>query len=323
MSGFRRHLMAKIAQQEYIDGFCVQPNAAISLQINGLTYTATADNDGYWKLDVRGIDIVSLKNFAASNSSITNINFRCNTRNVSNIFNAFKDCSNLSQINGLKITNNVTNCEYAFGKSSPSVITQLTSIENLSNFDFSNCENMRATFYNYGGDIDMTLWNVEKASTFYSCYSRIAGNISGTANHKFYSATNLYGMFLNLNQASLRLDNMECPNATTYQRMFEEVKCTEIYAPKLDINSSANTTDILKNANYLTDLTLGDIYESLSLAQSPLTLQSAIGILTNLQQVTNETLTFSATTSALIQADTTAMNLVAQAQSYGWTITFN
>ena len=182
---------------------------------------------------------------------------------------------------------------------------------------------MRATFLNFGGDIDITSWNVEKVTTLYTCFGRITGNISGTANHKFYSATNLYGTFINLNQASLRLDNMECPNATTYQRMFEGVQCAEIYAPNLAVNAGAVTTNMFRLCGNLTDLTLGDVFESISFVDSPLTLQSAIGILTNLQQVTNKTLTFSSTTSALVQADTTAMNLVAQAQANGWTITFN
>lgn len=80
-------------------------------------------------------------------------------------------------------------------------------------------------------------------------------------------------------------------------------------------------------ATYATDVIgCGDISESMSFANNPFNLASAILILQHLQDVTSyggKTITFSASTSALIQADTTAMNLVAQAQTNGWTITFN
>lgn len=307
----------------FIEGYSTQANSNISMQINGSTYTANTDDNGYWLLDVSGVNIISLSYFLNGNTDVTKVKFLCSLINNNYVDFTFANCTNLTEIKGFNVTSNVTSANYAFGRSGTTTTIRLTTLENVDNFDFSNCVDLRAAFTNFGGDIDMTNWDVESSTRFYGTFARMTGTITGTANHKFYSATDLYGMFMYLDQVALRLDNMECPNATTYERMFEGVSCTEIYAPKLDILASTNTTNMFRLTNNLTDLTLGDIYESISLEHSPLTLQSAIGILSNLQQVTNKTITFSATTSALIQADSTATALVTQAQNNGWTIIYN
>lgn len=89
--------------------------------------------------------------------------------------------------------------------------------------------------------------------------------------------------------------------------------------------TTTNTTNCLSRTAQLTDVEATFIENSISFSQSPLTLQSAINILNALQDLQggSATITFSSTTSALVQEDTAAMNLVAQAQSFGWTITFN
>lgn len=91
-------------------------------------------------------------------------------------------------------------------------------------------------------------------------------------------------------------------------------------------NTTLNSSNSCGATKQLTDVEASYIESSMSFSLSPLTLQSAINILNALQDVTSyggATLTFSSSTSVLVQADTDAMNLVAQAQSLGWTITFN
>ena len=71
---------------------------------------------------------------------------------------------------------------------------------------------------------------------------------------------------------------------------------------------------------------IGAIVGSLTFEKAEsLSLNSAKLVLSKLQDLQggSATIAFSSGTSALVQADTTAMNLVAQAQANGWTITFN
>lgn len=71
----------------------------------------------------------------------------------------------------------------------------------------------------------------------------------------------------------------------------------------------------------LTDLKIGNIETTLNIQDSPLTLQSAIGILDALQEVsTPKTITFSAYTTSLINASNTALAKVYDAEQKGWTI---
>ena len=101
-------------------------------------------------------------------------------------------------------------------------------------------------------------------------------------------------------------------------------KINSVKLPSITNTTNVNAT--FANATLLTDVEATFIEQSLNMQWSPLTLQSAINILKALRDVTSyggKTLSFSATTSALVQADTTAMLLVAQAQANGWTITFN
>ena len=110
----------------------------------------------------------------------------------------------------------------------------------------------------------------------------------------------------------------------------ETGKTAFINLTHISIPTIPNETNVLgfcAYARYATDVVgCGDISESMIFANNPLNLASAILILQHLQDVTSygdKTLTLSSTTSALVQADTMAMNLVAQAQVNGWTITFN
>ena len=62
------------------------------------------------------------------------------------------------------------------------------------------------------------------------------------------------------------------------------------------------------------------IYETVSFADSPLTLDSAKVILEQLKTVSGKTLTFSSTTKGYINADSEALSLVTAARNKGWTI---
>ena len=113
-------------------------------------------------------------------------------------------------------------------------------------------------------------------------------------------------------------------NGPEYNRG-ERIKLHTLVLP-LITSGTVNSQICCNNTTLLTNVDATTIENTLNVSNSPLTLQSAINILSALQDVTGyggKTLTFSSTTSALVQADTMAMNLVAQAQANGWTITFN
>lgn len=66
------------------------------------------------------------------------------------------------------------------------------------------------------------------------------------------------------------------------------------------------------------------IYSGFDISYSPITLQSAIAVLNSLQEVqTEQTITFSSHTSALIMADDNAMEKVVEIADLGWNVTLN
>jgi len=101
------------------------------------------------------------------------------------------------------------------------------------------------------------------------------------------------------------------------------INITHISIPT--IPSGTNVSGFCSYARYVTDvISCGDISESMTFANNPLNLASAILILQHLQDVTSyggKTLIFSSTTKGYINNDQVALALVANAvNNLGWTI---
>lgn len=281
MSGFRRHIMARIATsavQPYISGTSTLINSSFTFQLQLVndpmrTYTALTDANGDWRVDFQfGDKVQSMSDaFYYSNVNITSIDLHTMDFSQCTTFRqCFYGCKYLEKIIGVEslVTSKCTNCYNMF----------------------RNCYSLR---YDRNSPLDLSQWDTSNVTTLYyimgSSYVDKNTWIADTGKYAFY-------------------------------------QCLAVNLPQ--IPSGCITTGLFTWQQGLQDIAtcgaIGAVSGDIGLAQSTnLTVASAIVVLSALQDLNGgtETLTFATSTQILIQADTTAMNLVAQAQLKGWTIT--
>lgn len=280
MSGFRRHLMARIltrAVQPYISGTSTLYNSSFTfkLQLVGesmTTYTATTDSNGDWRVDFNIGDKVSRFDYAFYNNRyVTSIDLHTMDFSECTSYGyAFRDCKFLEKVIGVEnlVTSNCIHCQEML----------------------RNCFSLK---YDSNSPMDLSAWNTTNVTSMY--------------------------YFMGSSGADKSTWTADTGNNAFYQ-------CLAVNLPSM--SSGCNTTNIFGWQQGLQDVAscgaIGAVSGGIGLTQSTnLTLASAIVILSALQDLNGgtATLTFASATRTLIQNDTTAMNLVAQAQSYGWTIT--
>lgn len=120
--------------------------------------------------------------------------------------------------------------------------------------------------------------------------------------------------------------NINASSATNMRRFFSSCQnmITLPYLPAIPSGCDAGL--MLSDCPRLTTIQSvgeGGIAATLDLSSPPLTLASAKVILSALQTVTSETLTFSSTTKGYINADSEALSLVTAARNKGWTISLS
>lgn len=143
-------------------------------------------------------------------------------------------------------------------------------------------------------------------------YNDVEGNLSG-GNYHFISCSSL--RYLKLGEWNLVNYLTQCfygcSNLTRINRF-------------PGVLSGCNTTNAMVSCTALTTIdSSGPISETLSFADCPLNVASAKVILSALQTVTSETLTFSSTTKTAINGDSEALALRNAAVSRGWNIPLN
>lgn len=202
----------------------------------------------------------------------------------------------------------------------------ITSID-LHTMDFSQCTNFYQSFF--GCKYLEKIIGVENIVTsncttcygmFRNCYS-LRYDSNSPLDLSQWDTTNVGSMYYLMGSSNVDKNTWiaDTGNYAFYQ-------CLAVNLPP--IPSGCNTNGLATWQQGLQDIAtcgaIGAVSGVIGFIQSTnLTLASAIVVLSALQDLDGgtATLSFATSTRTLIQADTTAMNLVAQAQSYGWTIT--
>lgn len=304
MSGFRRHLMARIATravQHYISGTSTLYNSSFTFQLRLLdnvprTYTAYTDANGKWRVDFgNGDKILNLETTFSSKTYLTSIDIHVDCSQCTLIDYAFTFSSNLVTIDmSFKPPKGLTNIMNTFRS-----CTHLEKIKGIENFGYGTLTAVSGCFrdcfslkYDVDNPFDLSNLQIPAISAEFMIGAQ------GSAANTWYSNTG--------HRAFWQLTGVKLP---TFQ-------------------DGCNAANIFVNNYGITDVIscgdIGAITNGLSFAQANnLSLASAIVILSALQDLDGNTatLTFATSTRNLIQADTEARNLVAQAQVYGWTIT--
>jgi hypothetical protein len=235
--------------------------------------------------------------------------------------NAFSNCSSLKEIDLTPLgTCSVSAMGNAFNQ-----CNKLKKVIGLNKLDVTNCTSFSAmcSMSKYLEDFDIHTWqptgpSVNFASSFRECYA-LKLNASTIWDVSGATASRCEYMY-----ASDSLSNLQDWEAETGRTAWGDFTHLSVPNVPYDAINSGNYSTYHYGNDVIS--TCGNIEKSLNFAYGNLDLASAILILQHLQDVTSyggQTLSFSTSTSALVRADTMAMNLVAQAQANGWTITFN
>ena len=156
----------------------------------------------------------------------------------------FRNCPNLTEINGLNTwnTNGLTNTTYAFEK------TSLTSLDDMANWNTENVTNMSYMFQNTPiTNIDFMLnWNMGKVTNmsnmFSGCSSLTSANLSSWDTS---GVTNMTNMFLN------------CSSLTTFISMPISVSISFSGCNNLTVDSLMSIVNNLATVTTTQTLTIG------------------------------------------------------------------
>lgn len=342
MSGFRRHLFAKLASiGKYIEGYCNVYNNTFTFYLNFTNsmgnYTqidVTTDSNGFWRYELQSDQSVRFMVSSFSRHSQTESNKLVSvkfskkfTESVTSWQNAFGNgtgatyaCTNLEKIEG--IAGNISGLGFAFPFMGCSKLEQI----DVSNIDTSGATSFSSTFRNCSNlkkivglnelyTNNITTFN----SMFYGCFS-----LESDTNSPFdLSSWNVSALtdIGNLFRSTSAQQNDWYNEKGWYP--YSKLKDVRMFDILDGCNISNSFNGFFGGQDNFDIGSIGIVSGTLNFSYSTLNLQSAINILSALSDLQGGTavITFATSTKNLISADSTAMALVAQAQVYGWTIT--
>ena len=179
---------------------------------------------------------------------------KLNTKNVTNMYNMFYSCYNLTSLDlsGFD-TSKVTDMSNMFYNCS-----KLTSLD-LSNFDTSKVTNMASMFRNCRGLTSLDLSNfdtsevTDMSNMFYNCINLTSLDLS---DFKASNVVNMNSMFYGCSKlTSLNLSNFNTSNVTNMNSMFYGCsKLTSLDLTGFDTSKVTNMSEMFRNCSSLTSL---------------------------------------------------------------------
>ena len=276
MSGFRRHIMAKLAQRQFIEGYCNVYNDTYTFNpyINGtrIAITVNTDANGYWRHTLSQNENITSLNQAfifvsqAESDKLTSIKFNVadTITSLQRAFGYLNDnlgCTNLVRIDGIK-------CD--------------ATIDSAYENSFSMCSSL--TFVDVSQLQSTSLQSVSTARLFNNCRSLVTidGLSTFFQNNKLYRATGMfadcrslssidttyldmqyceyaYNMFLNCHAlTSLDVSAFNLSNCTRIDKMFQScINLTSIDITNWNVSLVTDATNLIYGCDSLTSI--GDV----------------------------------------------------------------
>lgn len=161
-------LTSQLSEAQMVSGHTAA-NTTFNIKINGIDRSVTSDANGYFELDLTGVNLTSLREMFYNNTDLIDVTLDIDTSRVTTMEQMFRQCTNLTTINGLENfdTSSVTNISYIF--EGCSLLTDLTPI---SGWDTSSVTN---TSYMFNGCtaitfIDLSDWDIASVTSYdYFC----------------------------------------------------------------------------------------------------------------------------------------------------------
>ena len=230
-----------------------------------------------------------------------------NTSNVTNMSRMFGEMHRFDTTLPNWNTSNVTNMSEMFY-----YVWDITST--LPNWDTSNVTNMSRMFYNVNISSPLPNWNTSKV-TYMSEMFYQATISHPLPNWDTSNVTDMVDMFYKATMSPV-FPNWDTSNVTNMAEMFYE--CKNLTDVRLDMSSCTEAYDMFYGCTSLSNLYISNLKTSLDLYYCPLTHNSALFIINNLQTVPSadrKYINFGKSTF-----DTLSSAEIAKATNKGWTI---
>lgn len=276
----------------------------LSKKCSGITFTFSGSNQKF-VIDGETVTLVSGKEYpylwdlkaSSMTGAYTISTSRAKYNFCNEMINMFEGMSGLTSLNltDFDSTGVINMGRMFFGCSG------LTSLD-LKNLNTSKVTNMQGMFYNCSGLTSLEIYNDSTSSKFITSM-----------------VTNMSAMFQNCsNLTTLNLFNIDSSNVTTMSTMFSGCsKLTTLTFDALNLGG-VRISNMFRNCSSLTELTgLYNVDSNLDLSACPLTVSSAVNVISSLAAVTK-------TTTLKLKASTYSSLTAAQikvATDKGWTVT--
>ena len=207
-------------------------------------------------------DMINMFRNCSNLTTIEGIN-NWNTSSVTNMSTMFNGCSKLTQLDVSNWdTKNVTSMIFMFNN-----CPQLTQLD-LSNWDTSKVTNMGAMFRDSSKltQLDLSNWDTSKVTNMINMFNNCTSltTIGDISNWDISSVTTMASMFYNCFKLTrLDLSNWNTSNVTNMSQMFNN--CDSLYKVNLKYSNEATVSKIHESLPDRSSLTKGCILSSLDL----------------------------------------------------------
>ena len=236
-------------------------NTPFNIKINGTNRSVTSDENGYFELDLTGVTLTSLREMFYNNTILTDVTLDIDTSQVTDMYDMFYNCQNVTTINGLDTldTSNVTNMGRMFFN-----CEKWENFEDVSGWDTSSVTDMDRTFLICSKITNLDFlsgWDTSSVTTMYGMFDSCDGlvdatGISGWDTGNVEAFDYMFSTCANL--TSVDINGWDMSSALTINSMF--LSCNALKFMDLSDWNILNTTGF---SNFCPDLnTLTILYDS-------------------------------------------------------------
>lgn len=172
-------LTSQLGEAQMVSGHTAA-NTTFNIKINGTDRSVTSDANGYFELDLTGVTLTSLREMFYNNTDLIDVTFDIDTSRVTDMYDMFYNCQNVTTINGLDTldTSNVTNMGRLFFN-----CKKWENFEDVSGWDTGSVTDMDRTFLICSKITDLDFlsgWDTSSVTTMYGMFDSCDGLVDAT-----------------------------------------------------------------------------------------------------------------------------------------------
>lgn len=248
-------------------------NTTFNIKTNGTDRSVTSDENGYFELDLTGVTLTSLREMFAGQTSLTDVTLDIDTSQVTDMYDMFYNCQNVTTINGLDTldTSNVTNMGRLFFN-----CNKWENFEDVSGWDTGSVTDMDRTFLICSKITNLDFlsgWDTSSVTTMYGMFDRCGGLVdaTGISGWDTSSVTAFDYMFSTCSSlTTVNVNGWDITSAVTINSMF--LSCNSLTFMDLsdwDILNTTGFSDFCPNLSTITVVYDSAIFKSAIVTNRP------------------------------------------------------